>query len=472
MLKENNNILRKVQMALDACITGASFFLAYFIRNHGGSALIHHLDPLPHYLFLLYIILPLWIILISFNGGYDSIRCKGLAPSLWPACKSVLMGGCLLMATIFVFKLELISRGLIFLFIFVNILLLTIYRTSLYFFFQHIRRKGRNFRKVLIIGTGPRAQAFAGTVQSHPEWGIKVEGFLDIEPAKVGHTILGAKVLGVIDDLQKILTESLVDEMVFVGPRSWHQYLDRIIVLGEDIGISTRIACDFNQKQNLTRINFNTLDRWPLLTIMPPPHYGELYTVKRALDIAFSGLVLVVLSPVLLVVALAIKLTSPGPVLFKQERCGLNGRRFMLLKFRTMTQDAESQKTGLEHLNVMSGPVFKIKSDPRVTAVGGFLRKFSLDEFPQFINVLRGDMSIVGPRPPLPQEVERYDYSQRRRLSVRPGLTCLWQVKGRNKIGFYEWVKLDLEYIDNWSISLDLKIILKTVPAVLKGSGL
>jgi lipopolysaccharide/colanic/teichoic acid biosynthesis glycosyltransferase len=174
----------------------------------------------------------------------------------------------------------------------------------------------------------------------------------------------------------------------------------------------------------------------------------------------------------LLLIILGIKLTSPGPVLFKQERCGLNGRRFKLLKFRTMVNNAEEIKSRVEHLNEMSGPVLKVRNDPRITPLGRLLRKFSLDEFPQFINVLKGDMSIVGPRPPIPDEVEKYEYIQRRRLSVKPGITCLWQVNGRNKIDFSEWVKLDLEYIDNWSFALDMKIILKTIPAVLKGTGM
>jgi lipopolysaccharide/colanic/teichoic acid biosynthesis glycosyltransferase len=181
---------------------------------------------------------------------------------------------------------------------------------------------------------------------------------------------------------------------------------------------------------------------------------------------------LLVTSPVILLISLGIKLTSPGPVLFEQERCGLNGRRFKLLKFRTMVKNAEEIKPRLNHLNEVSGPVFKIINDPRITTLGMFLRRFSIDEFPQFINVLKGDMSIVGPRPPIPEEVEQYEYIQRRRLSVHPGITCLWQINGRNRIDFSEWVDLDLEYIDRWSLALDMKIIMKTIPAVLRGTGL
>ncbi|MDP2689601.1 MAG: sugar transferase, partial [Deltaproteobacteria bacterium] len=192
---------------------------------------------------------------------------------------------------------------------------------------------------------------------------------------------------------------------------------------------------------------------------------------KRAADIVLAGTALLFTLPFFLLASLLVKLSSPGPVFFRQERCGLNGRRFDLLKFRTMVENADGLKDAIAHLNEMSGPVFKIKKDPRVTPVGRFLRKYSLDELPQLINVLKGDMSIVGPRPPIPAEVVKYEIWQRRRLSVRPGITCFWQVNGRNKVGFDDWISLDLKYIDNWSFKQDMKIILKTIPAVLRGTG-
>ena len=192
----------------------------------------------------------------------------------------------------------------------------------------------------------------------------------------------------------------------------------------------------------------------------------------RALDVAISALVLVLAGPVIGVAALAIKLTSPGSVLFKQTRMGLNGRIFTLYKFRTMIEDAHARREEVAHLNEMNGPAFKAKDDPRVTPVGRWLRRFSLDEIPQLWNVLKGDMSLVGPRPPIPEEVASYHRWHRRRLSMKPGLTCLWQVSGRNEIqDFDHWMKLDLQYIDNWSPSLDLKILLRTIPAVLSGKG-
>lgn len=470
MLKEKNSTLRNIQLLIDVAITALSFALAYMARKYGIFGL-PVLPSLSHHLFLLYIIIPVWAVLLYYYKAYDSVRVYSLAYSLLPAFKAVLTGGIVLISVLFIFRAQAISRALILFFLVINVVCLAVGRVLLYSILHYIRKKGRNYRTLLIIGTGNRARAFADTLNAHGEWGLKIEGFIDKDPKRLGTLVCGYRVVGLVSDLRELLTRRQVDEIVFVGPRSWHDSLESIVLLCEEVGIKMRIACDFYPTK-LSKIELDSLSEWPLLTISPPPHYGELFVVKRAMDVAISAVILLFFSPLLLAIALAIKLTSPGPVFFKQERVGMNGRRFMVLKFRTMGQDAEKAKHELERFNEMSGPVFKMKKDPRITTVGRFLRKFSLDEFPQFINVLKGDMSIVGPRPPLPDEVTRYDYHQRRRLSVRPGITCLWQVSGRNKIGFSDWVKLDLEYIDRWSLGLDLKIIIMTVPAVLKGTGL
>ena len=203
-----------------------------------------------------------------------------------------------------------------------------------------------------------------------------------------------------------------------------------------------------------------------------PVHHNELKLgIKRLIDVVGASVLLIATGPIIGVAALLIRLTSPGSVLFRQQRCGLHGRRFMLVKLRTMYVDAEERKRDLLDANEMDGPVFKIREDPRITSVGRFLRRLSIDEFPQFWNVLIGDMTLVGPRPPLPDEVEQYTTFERRRISMRPGITCLWQVNGRNEIGFDEWVKLDLQYIDTWSLRRDLEILLRTVAVVLRGTG-
>lgn len=470
MLGEQNKLIRQVQFSIDIGITAFSFFIAVFFRSY-ITAYLHPIGPISHYLFLLYIILPLWAVILYYNKAYQSLRTGVLFQTIWPVLKTVFIGGVILMTILFVFKLQTISRALILLFLSFNVLLLLAERTCIYFFIHHIRKKGYNFSTILIVGTGKRAKAFAEAVLNHKEWGLKITGFVDMDPSMVGQEISGKRVIGQIDELSNILPKYKVDEVVFVVPRKWLDHIEKAVLSCEEIGIKVRIACDFFQK-SLAKTYLDTLNEWPLLTLSPPPYYGNLFVVKRTFDIIFSLTMLLVASPLLLLTALGIKLTSPGPVFFRQERCGLNDRRFELLKFRTMVVEAEEIKSGLEGRNEMSGPVFKVRKDPRVTPFGRFLRKFSLDESPQFINVLKGDMSIVGPRPPIPAEVERYDYSQRRRLSVRPGITCFWQVNGRNTIyDFKEWVRLDLDYIDRWSLGLDMKIILKTIPAVLKGTG-
>jgi exopolysaccharide biosynthesis polyprenyl glycosylphosphotransferase len=470
MLRERDSLLRKVQVFLDLGLTTVSFFIAYLLRSY-ADLYFNPIAPISYYLFLLYIILPLWAILLYYNGAYQSIRTLSFFHTVWPVLKTVFTGGAILITILFIFKLQTISRALILLFLFSNAFFLIVQRACIYFFFHHIRRKGFNYRNILIVGTGKRAMAFTQTILNHKDWGLKIVGFIDKEPSMVGQEILGKKVIGLISDIPDILTKEQIDEVMFVGPRNWLDQIDRVILSCEKIGIKARIVCNFNAESS-SKIHLDTLADWPLLTFRPPPHYGELFAVKRAVDILFSVTILLVASPLLLLIILGIKLASPGPVLFKQERCGLNGRRFKLLKFRTMVNNAEEIKSRVEHLNEMSGPVLKVRNDPRITPLGRLLRKFSLDEFPQFINVLKGDMSIVGPRPPLPDEVEKYEYIQRRRLSVKPGITCLWQVNGRHKIDFSEWVKLDLEYIDGWSLALDMKIIVKTIPAVLKGTGM
>jgi exopolysaccharide biosynthesis polyprenyl glycosylphosphotransferase len=221
----------------------------------------------------------------------------------------------------------------------------------------------------------------------------------------------------------------------------------------------------------MSKIRWERLHEMPMLTFSTTPENEDLLLFKRVLDFLMALAFLVVLSPLFLVLALLIKLTSRGPVFYRQTRCGLGGRKFTVYKFRSMQADADLLREELAALNEMDGPVFKIRNDPRCTAVGAFMRKFSLDELPQLVNILKGDMSFVGPRPPLPEEVEKYERWQRRRLRMHPGLTCLWALEGRNKLNFKRWMELDLEYIDNWSPSLDWKILVKTIPVVLLGRG-
>jgi exopolysaccharide biosynthesis polyprenyl glycosylphosphotransferase len=276
----------------------------------------------------------------------------------------------------------------------------------------------------------------------------------------------------VISELKAVIDEEPVDEVFIALPRDkYGPLVEDIVHLCEEQGIIVRIHTEmFNLK--VAKWHVDLLDGIPLVTIRSGPSDGWQLVAKRWIDLCGSAMFLLVLAPILLIVAALIKLDSPGPIFFRQERVGLYKRRFRLIKFRTMVDGADRQQQALEHLNEAAGPVFKIKADPRITRVGKFLRRFSIDELPQLFNVLKGEMSLVGPRPLPVRDVERITFQwHKRRLSMKPGLTCLWQVNGRSSVSFDHWVHMDLEYIDRWSLGLDLKILLKTIPAVLKGAG-
>ena len=335
---------------------------------------------------------------------------------------------------------------------------------------HRLRRRGYNFRSLLIVGTGRRAKRFVQMVETHPDWGFHISGLIDDEAAKVGKEFFGNTVIGVIADIPRIIQENVIDEVIFVVPRMWLERIQKSIAACELQGVKTSVAADLFELK-IARARQTDLDGFPLMSFETTFGLEWQLFFKRAVDLTVTSLGLIVLSPFLLIIAGLIKLTSPGPVFFRQKRIGVNGRIFTLYKLRTMLKDAEEKLASLRHLNEAQGPVFKIKRDPRITGLGRILRRLSIDEVPQLFNIFMGHMSLVGPRPPIPDEVGKYEHWQRRRLSLRPGLTCLWQANGRNKIGFDKWMELDLKYIDNWCLWLDFKILIKTVPVVLFGIG-
>ncbi|MGB9606672.1 MAG: sugar transferase, partial [Bryobacteraceae bacterium] len=322
-------------------------------------------------------------------------------------------------------------------------------------------------RYVYIGGTGETALRLGRLVEQSREFGLELAGFLSEEPGQV--SLSRPYPVHSWRELPRLLETRVVDELLFAVDSRQLAQLEDLLLLCEEEGVRTRLHVGFLPHVR-GRVDLEHLGTEPLLTFSGAPHDDFRLVIKRGLDVILSAAALLVLWPLMLAIALLIRLTSPGPAIFRQTRCGLNGRRFTLYKFRTMVADAEKRKAEVAHLNVKK-TAFKIPNDPRLTPLGRWLRKFSLDELPQLWNVLKGEMSIVGPRPPVPEEVERYERWQRRRLRMRPGLTCLWTLAGRDEVDFDEWMRLDLEYIDRWSLTLDLEIILRTIPHVLLGRG-
>jgi exopolysaccharide biosynthesis polyprenyl glycosylphosphotransferase len=322
-------------------------------------------------------------------------------------------------------------------------------------------------RRYAVVGTGGMAREIIETVEAHPEWGLEFAGFVRLEGQAAGAR---GPFLGTVTQLGRILEDEVIDVVVIAAPRGRIADVERAVHVCEEQGVEVRLSLDL-LRFGPARMVVADMDGLPMLAFTRTPTDTLALLAKRVFDIAVSASVIVVLAPLFATTALAIRLDSAGPIVFRQRRVGKNGRLFDMLKFRSMSQDAEQRLDALRAQNEMSGPVFKIKNDPRVTKVGAFLRRTSLDEFPQFWNVLMGDMSIVGPRPPVPSEVRQYKRWQRRRLSMKPGITCIWQISGRNNIDFDRWMELDLQYIDEWSLLGDLQICFRTIPAVLSARG-
>jgi exopolysaccharide biosynthesis polyprenyl glycosylphosphotransferase len=335
-----------------------------------------------------------------------------------------------------------------------------------------LRLHGHNIKTLLIVGGGPRARWFSNEITSRTDLGYRIIGFVDDETNFNGHGVKGVPRLGEVHDLPELIANNVIDEVFVALPiKSQYSQIEATINLLEEQGIMVHLFTD-HFPHRLARSHPSEFEGAPLLSLHSAPPVTWRTEIKRMLDILVAVAMLMLLSPLLAIVAIAIKLDSEGPILFVQKRMGINKRQFRMLKFRTMCVDAEAKMKELEHLNEKTGPIFKITNDPRMTRVGKWLRRASIDELPQLFNVLVGEMSIVGPRPLSMRDAMRMEVAwQKRRFSVKPGLTCLWQVSGRNNLSFEQWMELDLEYIDRWSLGLDGIILLRTIPAILLARG-
>ena len=414
-----------------------------------------------------------WFFIFNKLVHYDANRFTALKSQAIEIAKAVTITSLLLLVAGALFDIKMVTPLVVSLFLLSSTALLVSSRMVVRSLLRTFRRKGRNARHLLIVGETAKAFELADRIESRRELGYEIEGFL-FDGGGAGH--MGQiearwKVLGPVSDLAHLLKKGVIDEVMFCLPlRENFPLACDVVGLCNDLGVVVRLVPDLMNRNLLSRTQVEEFDGDQVVTFFRENLLFQLF-VKRLMDLAGSTLLLVLLSPLLLMAAVVVKFTSSGPVFFGQERIGMNKRRFRLLKFRSMVVDAEERKKELAHLNEMDGPAFKIRKDPRVTPVGAILRRLSIDELPQLINVFKGEMSLVGPRPPLLSEVDLYDWSDRRRLSIKPGITCLWQVNGRNELTFEEWMILDRKYIDNWSIWLDVKILLKTVPVVLFCKG-
>ncbi len=474
MLKQKARAIAFGVLLAELALTALSLPAAYVIRHAILAPLLPSLFPVApafeRYLVLLLLVLPIWGPMLYAAGFHRSHRTLPLGEEIWLVAKIAFGGTAILTVFVYGLKLDFVSRWFLVVFGIVNFIFLATERIALRLLSRWVRARGYNYRTVLLVGTGGKAAQLGDFLEAHPHWGFKVVGYLDDDNGGEIRRADHWPCLGKIDDLESTLTREVVDEVIFVIEKGKLGDYEQALLTAERHGVRAHVSLDIFPHV-LARPVLEELDGIPLLTFTTTPSNPAQLVVKRAIDVVVASTLFLLMLPIQILAALAIKASSRGPIFFRQTRCGLNGRQFTLLKFRTMEAGAEDRLPEVAHLNEMSGPVFKVSRDPRLTAVGRVLRRLSIDELPQLWNVIVGNMSLVGPRPPLPEEVSRYEPWQRRRLSMAPGLTCLWQVSGRSEVDFDRWMEMDLKYIDTWSPMLDLKILLKTVPAVLSGRG-
>lgn len=455
----------------DILLINLAFLLGYYVRYQlqlFRTVLDANDAPYDRYIPVQLIYTLLMIFFLALDGIYRRHREGGWFEEMYRIGNATTTAVVILIAGTFIIQPLVFSRLLPIEVGVLTIVLLSLARIARHFAAGQLRKRGIGLDRVLIVGAGETGRSVMRNLVARPELGYKVVGFVDDDLSKGD---LGRfKALGGLDSLGAALKAERIDEVIITLPWMYHRTIMGLVRSCEAVGVRARVVPDLFQL-SLSRVDFDDLDGIPLMGLRETtiPRAGRL--VKRGLDIAMSLFVLVVLAPLMALIAVAIRLDSEGPAVFTQGRVGEAGRPFDILKFRSMQKGAEERKAQLQEMNQASGPVFKIRADPRVTRIGRLLRRLSLDELPQFVNVLRGEMSVVGPRPGLPPEVAQYQPWQRQRLEVPPGITGLWQVSGRSDLSFDEMCLLDVYYIENWTLGLDLTIMLRTVPRMLFADG-
>jgi exopolysaccharide biosynthesis polyprenyl glycosylphosphotransferase len=461
MLRRYRQIQTQLQQLLDATLFAAAFCIAYLIRADDSFIELLHLgppSPFRDYVWLYLVLIPAAPLLLERAGYYDRPLLAPRHTAVWPLIKGCAFLIVLLALVSYFFNLSL-ARPIAVSFVVVSLVLMLGKAELMRWVYRSQLTQSQLRRRFLLVGAGRDIADLRKELREKAEPGVQVVGELNLDTTS-------------LDTLVGLLHQHAVNGVILSAAHAYFDQAERVVGICEREGIETWLMADFVVTQ-ISRMSFDEFRGRPVMVFRSAPEVSWQGMVKQMMDFACAALMLVVLAPLFALVAVLIRWSSPGPVFFKQTRAGLNGQPFIMYKFRTMVTDAEQKKDELAKFNEMSGPVFKMTNDPRIIPIGHFLRKYSIDEFPQLYNVLRGDMSLVGPRPLPVAEVDRFDdLAHRRRLSVKPGLTCLWQVKGRNQVtDFKDWVRLDLEYIDHWSLWLDCKILLRTVPAVFAGVG-
>jgi exopolysaccharide biosynthesis polyprenyl glycosylphosphotransferase len=450
-----------------------AFVVAYYVRYQ--LQWFRAVDPVSQVGFYAYTPFVLALILILpisflFSGVYPYRRGRSLIEETYAIATATAVGVMVMIIVTLLFRPLLYSRLIFFYTAVLVTLFMGVGRFMLQLAFDHLRHYGVGVKRVILVGAGDVGRMVMRTVVARPDYGYQLIGFLDDNPAK-GFTNIGPyRALGPVDNLSQILEAEPVDTVIICLPWQSHRMIQRLLRTCENSMVRAQVVPDLFQLTK-NQVYVEELNGIPLISTRDVSIQGWNLVIKRAFDLVISVVGGIIALPLCGLIAIAIKLDSPGPILFTQTRIGRNGLPFQCYKFRSMVEGAADMRPDLGELNEASGPLFKVRNDPRRTRVGRWIRRFSLDELPQVINVLRGEMSWVGPRPNLPEEVEQYQEWHKKRLTVSPGITGMWQVSGRSDLTFDEMVLLDIYYVENWNLAMDLGIILRSIPAILGARG-